>query len=550
VSDYVRQGIAVPVSVLHQRRAAALETGETRTFCSLLYATGAKHAAEFTVAAIRPAAYRVKSRGGDAVAGFGPDRAGAWRCDADAWLVARETLRLVGGRSLGLGQGGFAFAPAANVSLDVRAGQMTVTTAGPTMVTAEGGASATGRQRLELPAGTHPLAVAGLDAVGLADVERESPQTDVQPPLAAPHGTAAQPLWSVRLAAAAPVLRITPADIDGDGQPELLVACGRAGHAVSGSGKLLWSHETAGLVRDVAVAHFTKHGPSTILVSSADTYLYQLDPAGRPIRKDQMTGIYFNVDHGERPWGVYCTRAVDTRGEGVDDLLVTTLASMECQGLTPDGKKLWRTLAAYHGCTEMAVADVSHDGQPAIVIADKYGSVHVLRPDGSRLLSSNTSIGDVTFALGDLNGDGRLEIVHGSSTGDLIAVDLRGRILWRFDNYGYPVERIRCVDLGGDGRPEVLIASGTGYVYCLDARGKPRWQRRVGLAVHDLVVAEGMIVAGTEDGVVHAFDKSGKLLWSRAVGAAVTKLSVISPGGHAIIVVGLADGRLLALSAK
>ena len=77
----------------------------------------------------------------------------------------------------------------------------------------------------------------------------------------------------------------------------------------------------------------------------------------------------------------------------------------------------------------------------------------------------------MTFGLGDLNGDGRLEIVHGSSTGDLIAVDLQNKTLWSFDNYGYPVERIRCADVNGDGRPEILIASGTGYVYCLDARG-------------------------------------------------------------------------------
>jgi outer membrane protein assembly factor BamB len=357
-------------------------------------------------------------------------------------------------------------------------------------------------------------------------------------------------LWSVRLADRAPVFRITPADIDGDAQPELLVACGPAGHAVSSSGKLLWSHGTGGIVRDVSLARFAKNGRPVILVSSADTHLYQLDPAGHQIRKDQMTGIYFNADHGERPWGLYCTRAVDTNADGADDLLVTTLASMESQGLTPDIKKLWRTLAAYHGCMEIAVEDVDRDGKPEIVIANKYGAVFVLRPDGSRLLSSSTSIGDVTFGLGDLDGDGRREIVHGSSTGDLIAVNVKNKTLWRFDNYGYPVERIRCADLDGDGRPEVLIASGTGYVYCLDAPGVLRWQRRLGLAVPDLALADGLIVAGTEDGEVHAIDGSGNIRWSQSVGAAVTRLNAISLAGRSAVVAGLADGRLLALATK
>jgi outer membrane protein assembly factor BamB len=166
------------------------------------------------------------------------------------------------------------------------------------------------------------------------------------------------------------------------------------------------------------------------------------------------------------------------------------------------------------------------------------------------MMTSSTSIGDVTFGLGDLDGDGKKEIVHGSSTGDLIAVTLANKTLWRFDNYGYPVERIVCADINGDSRSEVLIASGTGYVYCLDAAGKPVWQRRLGLAVHDLVVTDGLIVAGTEDGEVHALDSAGKAKWSRCVGASVTKLAAISMSDRPVIIAGLADGRLLALPAK
>ena len=92
-----------------------------------------------------------------------------------------------------------------------------------------------------------------------------------------------------------------------------------------GRRELLWSHGTAGVVRDVSCTRFAKGGPATILVSSADTYLYQLDPAGRQLRKDQMIGLYFNVDHGERPWGLYCTRGVDANADGA---AVTRLAAV------------------------------------------------------------------------------------------------------------------------------------------------------------------------------------------------------------------------------
>lgn len=553
VTNHVRQGISVPVSILHQRRSAELQAGQPVSFCSLVSATGPAHPTEFAVQALLPGAYRVASAQSAAAAGFGSVSLGAWQCVAGAWLVQGTSAQLVAASSVGLKESRLGFEPAANLALDLARGRLTVIAAAPTRLTVvgctvESPAAPTVQGVVMLPAGTHELGLKGLDAASLAEV----------PSLAAPPAVAAtatvvrppalEPLWSLTLAAGQPVFRVTPADLNGDGTDELLVACGNAGHAVSAAGALLWSHPTAGLVRDVSLAHFSKGGPATVLVSSADTRLYQLDPAGVQQRQDTMTGIYFSADHGERPWGLYCTRAVDSDADGTDDMLITTLASMEAQGLGPDAAKRWRTLAAYHGCMDMAIRDLDQDGKPEVVIANKYGSVYVLRPDGSTVMTSITSIGDVTFGLGDLNGDGSLDIVHGSSTGDLLAVNLKGKPLWRFDNYGYPVERILCADVDGDGRPEVLVASGTGYLYCLAADGSRRWERRLGLAVHDVVVLNGTIVAGTEDGEVHALDAAGQVLWARTVGAAVVKLVGGSVAGKPAVVAGLADGRLLAFA--
>jgi len=291
------------VCVLHQRQSGELKAGEGKSFCSLVYATGRKHPAEYAVGALRPAAYRVESAKGDAIAGFGPDQAGSWKCDADAWLVDGRTISLVAVRRIDLGTGGLVFAPAANVSLDGGTGQMTVIATRPVSVTACGSARVAANPRLELSPGTHVVAVSGLDDASLEDAHRESPQVTAPQPVAAATSESAAPLWSVTLAAGSPVMRITPADIGGDSRPELLAACGSAGHVVNGNGKLLWSHATAGVVRDVSVAHFAKSGPPTILVSSADTHLYQLDPAGTQLRKDRMIGMYFNVDHGDDGYG-------------------------------------------------------------------------------------------------------------------------------------------------------------------------------------------------------------------------------------------------------
>lgn len=547
ITNHVRQGISVPVSILHQRISSRLTSGEQATFCSLIYATGAKHPREFEIKALRPGVQLVSSGGSAAVAGFGPDRSGRWQCDADAWLAEEGQLGLIAARSLGLGTTGITFEPAANASLDAAAGKLTLCCDKPVTVTVRGGGTANGQSRLDLPAGQHGLAVSGLDATAVSDArlgKANHPLDQVAP--AANPKPAVKPVWSTELVKDSPVFRITPTDLNCDGDPLLLVACGQSAHAIQTDGKLRWSYPTAGTVRDVALARLAKDRSPTVLVSSADTYLHRLDATGRLQRKDLMTGIYFNQDHGERPWGLYCTRGVDTNGDGLDELLVTTLASMESQGLTPDGTKLWRTLAAYHGCIDLAIDDVDGNGRPEIVIGNKYGAVYVLTPEGKVVMNSATSIGDETFGLADLNGDGRKEIVHGSSTGDLVAVDLKKTVLWRFDNFGYPVERIACADLTGDGLPEILVASGTGYVYCLDALGQPVWQRHLGLAVHDLALAGDRLFAGTEDGEIHALDSRGVPLWTCSLGSSVNKLVVCPSKRTPLVIAGCANGRLVA----
>ncbi|NLF18783.1 MAG: PQQ-binding-like beta-propeller repeat protein, partial [Lentisphaerae bacterium] len=547
VTNHVRQGISVPVSILHQRQSRRLAAGDEVVFCSLVHAVGEAHSDAYAMAPAADGAYRVAGPAGAVGVRFGAGRLGLWEGDAEAWILDSDGLRAVALASLRQGTGSLRLEPPAAVHLETASGRLTVEAAVPTRLTASGWTlEADGKAAdpaVALPAGRHVLSLRGLTAAASPDlpvVARPAAGADGTP--AAP---ALSPLWTLALSAA-PVARLTPADLDGDGQDELLVACGRTGFAVGADGRQRWSCATGGVVRDVSLAHLKQGGPGTVLVSSADTTLRQLDPGGRELRRDVMTGIYFSADHGERPWGLYCSRGVDSDADGVDDMIITTLASMEAQGRSPDGQKLWRTLAAYHGCMEIAVQDLDQDGRPEIVIANKYGSVYVLRPDGRVVLSSLTSIGDVTFGLGDLDGDGKTDIVHGSSTGDLMAVTLGRQTLWRFDNFGYPVSRIVCHDLDGDGRPEVLVGSGTGYLYCLSAAGDCLWAQRLGLAVHDLAVIEGRLLAGTEDGLLHALDAQGRRLWSRQAGAAVLKLSALRVGGRPAVVAGLADGRVVA----
>lgn len=83
-------------------------------------------------------------------------------------------------------------------------------------------------------------------------------------------------------------------------------------------------------------------------------------------------------------------------------------------------------------------------------------------------------------AVGDIDGDGRPEIVFGTYFNDecLYAVNAEnGSILWKHKSEGGPFDAsVAIADLDGDKKPEILSAdSSTGTLFCLDGNGKPVW---------------------------------------------------------------------------
>ena len=139
-----------------------------------------------------------------------------------------------------------------------------------------------------------------------------------------------------------------------------------------------------------------------------------------------------------------------------------------------------------------AIADVTGDGRPEIVVASLDGTVEALRmSDGSRIWS--TSVGRTAIqaspVIADLDGDGAPDVVIGT---------MDGRILWLDGPTGHIVrtwhqlEPLHCPP-GTDCRPDGFFATPT----VVDLNGD---------GVLD-------IVAPSWDHTVYAWSSSGPLLW-------------------------------------
>jgi hypothetical protein len=211
-------------------------------------------------------------------------------------------------------------------------------------------------------------------------------------------------------------------------------------------------------------------------------------PGGGPdIRSfDAVTGQLLHEFYAYSPFfggGVYVAVG-DINGDGIDDIVTGADAGGGPQVTVFSGRDLsvLRSFYAYSpffsGGVRVAIGDVNGDGKADIITgAGPGGGPHVevfSGADGSLLRSFMaypvTFSGGVYVAAGDINGDGRADIITGQGAGGTPQVKVysgaNGSVLWDF--MAYPsafAEGVRVAslpDFNADGRAEIITALGPG----------------------------------------------------------------------------------------
>ncbi len=215
-------------------------------------------------------------------------------------------------------------------------------------------------------------------------------------------------------------------DVTGDGVPDVF-APGRDNwlHAVDGrSGEPLWSNQHHSALHGAPVlARTTGDGRWQLLYTEAYSGLHAVDPAT-----------------GQLLWGA----ELEHPGGGIEGLF---------------GPITWHPGA---GCALVGTAWWQE--QEGLYCVGPEG-VHwrYTEPEGN--ITSGAVIGDV---------DGRdgFEVVLGTESGRIVALDGRGEPVWTLDAGG-PVECTPTLaDIDGDGLLELLVASQDGFLRAYDTRGK------------------------------------------------------------------------------
>lgn len=142
--------------------------------------------------------------------------------------------------------------------------------------------------------------------------------------------------------------------------------------------------------------------------------------------------------------------------------------------------------------------------------------------------SYNTPFGniDCSPAVGDLDGDGNLDVVVATTSGEAAALDGDGQELWRVTLSGRLCSAPTLADVTADHGLEVLLLNREGLLFCLDgATGNRLWDYKfdneidwgaTGPVAAD-IAQSGVrnIIAGDNSGAVACLDGDGRILWKR-----------------------------------
>ena len=260
---------------------------------------------------------------------------------------------------------------------------------------------------------------------------------------------------------------IAAGDVSGDGNSDLAV--GSAGGSVgvllgNGDGTFRTAvHYPAGsFPESLAVADVSGDGQPDLAVANrgSDNVSVLLGNGDGTLR----AAVDYPV--GGAPQSVV---ARDVSGDGVPDLVVANYASNNVSVLLGNSNGTFQAGVIYSAGdfslpSGVALGDVSGDGQPDIAIANERGGVRVLPGNGDGTFQAAVShLASLrSIAIGDVNADGRLDLVGAHADGTSVSLLLgngNGTFQPVLQLPSGPVSGVALSDLDGDGLPDIVATT-------------------------------------------------------------------------------------------
>ncbi len=261
------------------------------------------------------------------------------------------------------------------------------------------------------------------------------------------------------------------ADYDGDGKKEIFwLSKGGTAGCLDAHGKLIWrvflgdQFDYTGPV----LADLNDDNRLEMVFGGDSGTLYCLDDTGVVLWRHQSEGSMRGVPAVAKVNGAWRVYAVF--GGGVEACFDAegNILWRQCEGL-PRGER-W---------SAVVIGDLDADGRLECVSATE--DFRVIARDAEsgaerwRFKGKGNIDQTCSFALADFNGSGKLDVLGGDSSGNVYRIR-DGQPVWNAEAGGGIVQGPAVGDVDGDGAMEVLVCSRANCLVCLAHDGKEKWR--------------------------------------------------------------------------
>ena len=278
------------------------------------------------------------------------------------------------------------------------------------------------------------------------------------------------------------------ADIDNDGKMEIVVCSyGYADtpgiYVLNTMGQEKWHYLIANhmvwIQSSPAIADIDKDGDVEIIVGSSDG-LHVINSSG----KEEWS-------YTSKHWPIYgldsSPAIADINNDGEMEIVVGSTCPFDCplnEGqlfvFNSKGTVEWNYTAGYSVSSSPAIADIDGDGELEIIVGSycydtktnlsTYGMLYVFDSKGEVEWSYQTDGAIVSSpAIADIDGDGKMEVIVGSNDGRLYVLNSKGEVEWSYQTDGAIVSSPAIADIDGDGNLEIAVGSKDKKVYVFGA---------------------------------------------------------------------------------
>lgn len=266
-------------------------------------------------------------------------------------------------------------------------------------------------------------------------------------------------------------------DLDGDGLLEVVIGCDDYNiYALNGlDGSVFWKYKTNdSIASSPLIGDINSDGKPEVVVGSMDKGLYALYGSNG--------SLMWSFDSVGYIWSSPALGDIDNDGSlevvvGSTDMAGPTGVLYALNGTT--GEEKWNFSANNWMDCSPAIGDINGDGDMEVVIGSRDHNVYALHgSDGSLYWSFSTSGNAYSSpAIGDIDNDGKPDVVIGSMDNYVYAIDgTSGEKKWSFKTFNYVKSSPALCDIDGDGFIEVIVGSWDTQLYVLDGvTGEKEW---------------------------------------------------------------------------